>query len=113
MPPNINDPPPNIDAARAAELQRERTAELAREQVAAVWQRPATPVVWFWDDQGRTVYQLPTHGDGKMGFNLGQLITTLTNAGLTPAVAAQAVQTLAVNSPNNAVMSICNIILAN
>jgi len=48
-----------------------------------------------------------------MSFNLGTLITTLTNAGLTPAVAAQAVQTLAVNSPTNAVMAICNVILAN
>lgn len=101
-------------AERAAEIDRERAAELAREQVAATWQQPAMQPVWFWDDQGRAIYQLPTQrGDGKMGFNLGQLITTLTNAGLTPAVAAQAVQTLAVNSPNTTVMAICNVILAN
>lgn len=48
-----------------------------------------------------------------MGFNLGQLLSTLQAAGLTPAVAAQAIQTLAVNSPSNAVMAICNVILAN
>ena len=48
-----------------------------------------------------------------MGFNLGQLITTLTNAGLTPQVAATAIQTLAVNSPSTAVMAICNVILSN
>lgn len=105
---------PDLDAARAAEIQRERAAELAREQVVAVWQQPASTPIWFWNDQGQAIYQLPTQrGDGKMGFNLGQLITTLTNAGLTPAVAAQAIQTLAVNSPNNSVMAICNVILAN
>ena len=104
----------NQDIARQQELARERAAELAREQAAAIWQQPAITPIWFWDDQGRSVQVSPTQlGDGKMGFNLGSLITTLTNAGLTPAVAAQAISTLAVNSPNNAVMAICNVILAN
>lgn len=103
------------DIARQQERNREIAAELAREHPPIPFQ-PSLPsnVVYFWDDTGRSIQVFPQQkGDGKMGFNLGQLISTLQAAGLTPAVAAQAVQTLAVNSPNTAVMSICNVILAN
>ena len=108
------------DIARQQEHQREIAAELAREQAeaptAVPFQHQSLPsnVVWFWDNSGNSISVFPSQrGDNKMGFNLGQLINILQTAGLTPAGAAQAVQTLAVNSPSNAVMAICNVILAN
>lgn len=95
------------DLARQQEHQREVAAELTRERDTA----QAQAVIYV---------QQPTPpqpiGATPMSFSfpsLGSILQTLQAAGLTPAAAASAVQTLAANSPTTAINTLCQTVLQN